>query len=291
MRKVLIIKTGYAETFLHDEWTRTSSLGDVLRTTTLLHLYKVYKDDEVTWLTDERAVPLLKGNPYIKRLLIWDALTLIQLQHEYFDVVINLEQVPGLAALADNISIDGNHQPQRFGYFFNNAVGVVGRRLRPDANWDSLFGIVGGKYNGEEYILGYKPKTEELNCIGLNYRVGDKWPEKAWKDRDGYNYRNWDNLHSMLYSDFVVERQPGDTNLYDYIDWINKCRFLVTCDSLGLHIAIALKKKVIALFGPTPVFKEAYGLGRQCIIAASGKMEDISVDVVYEGIKYILQYG
>ena len=65
----------------------------------------------------------------------------------------------------------------------------------------------------------------------------------------------------------------------------------MTCDSLGLHIAMALNKKVVALFGPTPVFKEAYGPGRQCIIAASGKMEDISVDVVYEGIKYILQYG
>ena len=40
-------------------------------------------------------------------------------------------------------------------------------------------------------------------------------------------------------------------NIEAYIDWINSCRLIVTNDSLGLHIALALGKKVVALFGPT----------------------------------------
>ena len=237
---------------------------------------------------------MLKHNPYIKRVLIWDALTLIQLQYEYFDVVINLEKVPGLAALADNIRSANimYEEPDRYGYWFNNITGEIGKRYKSGINWNAgLFGIVGKKYNNEQYILGYKPKTDELDLIGLNFMVGNKWPQKRWTNKNGFHMLNWIQLKDKLISKEIIEMQPEESDLYNYIDWINRCNLLVTCDSLGLHIAMALNKKVVALFGPTPVFKEAYGPGRQCIIAASGKMEDISVDVVYEGIKYILQYG
>lgn len=40
-------------------------------------------------------------------------------------------------------------------------------------------------------------------------------------------------------------------NIYHYIDWLNKCRIIVSNDSLGLHLVLALKKKVLGLFCPT----------------------------------------
>ena len=55
-RKVLIIKTGFSE-FLDRGISTTVSLGDVLICTSLLHLYK---QDEVTWVTDWMARRLLK---------------------------------------------------------------------------------------------------------------------------------------------------------------------------------------------------------------------------------------
>ena len=51
--KVLIIKLGYSET-LDGEIGKVTSLGDVLRSTVLLHLYK---DAHVTWLIDEISFP------------------------------------------------------------------------------------------------------------------------------------------------------------------------------------------------------------------------------------------
>src|SRR3990172_9144874 len=63
--KVLIIKLGYSETF-DKEISRISSLGDVLRSTVVLHLFK---NDDVAWLTDEKAAPLLYQNPFINRVL------------------------------------------------------------------------------------------------------------------------------------------------------------------------------------------------------------------------------
>jgi heptosyltransferase-2 len=48
----------------------------------------------------------------------------------------------------------------------------------------------------------------------------------------------------------------------EYFEWINSCRVLVTNDSFGMHIAMALKKKFIAIFGPTHCQENhLYGLG------------------------------
>ena len=49
------------------------------------------------------------------------------------------------------------------------------------------------------------------------------------------------------------------------MDWLNACRLIVTNDSLGMHLAIALKKKVVALFGPTSC-REVYLYGRGVIL-------------------------
>jgi hypothetical protein len=53
-KKVLIIKLGYSET-LDSALSLTTSLGDVLRTTVILHFFK---DWHITWLVDEKALPL-----------------------------------------------------------------------------------------------------------------------------------------------------------------------------------------------------------------------------------------
>ena len=99
MEKVLIIKLGYSET-LDPEIGTVPSLGDIVRTTPMLHCFK---DCNVTWLTDESAYPLLKDIPNIDRILLFNIVTVLQLQAEQFDIVINLEKVPGICALCDTI--------------------------------------------------------------------------------------------------------------------------------------------------------------------------------------------
>ena len=50
-------------------------------------------------------------------------------------------------------------------------------------------------------------------------------------------------------------------DIHPYIDWLNKSKLIITNDSLGLHLAIALKKKILGLFGPTHP-REIYFYGR-----------------------------
>jgi len=252
--KVLIIKLGYSETF-DKEVSRVSSLGDVIRSTVILHLFK---NDDVTWLTDEKAIPLLFSNPYLKRILTYDFTTVLQLQNEIFDVVVNLEKVPGICAMADTIKAW-----KRFGFRFNplsgvadcymfaeNAMEMVSNDIHKQSHnrtWqECLYDLFGIKWKGEEYVLGYTPSSKEEYDIGFNFRVGEKWPTKAWK------IDHWKQLEKLCGSKGLsVSWQEGVDNIYHYIDWLNKCRIIVSNDSLGLHLALALRKRVLGLFGST----------------------------------------
>ncbi len=308
--KVLIIKTGYSEILDDRNNSRWVSLGDVLRTTPLLNLYK---DKLVTWVSDIEAFPLLEGNPYIHRLLPYDFTTALQLESEEFDTVINLEKVPGICALSDKIKA----RRSRYGFRFNSqtgeaeaydkAIDILTVSSDPKEKKENkrtiqelLFEMVGEKWNGEEYILGYKPKKGTRYDIGLNTKTGQKWPTKAWSNE------KWNSLEERLKKEgFNVSRQDKQkkgilTDIKKYIDWLNSCDVIVSNDSLGLHLGIALKKKVIGLFGPTP-YKEIffYGLGKavypepspECMPCFKGEcergkncMEDIQIEKVYEEI-------
>ncbi len=263
MSKVLIIKLGYSET-LDKEIRTTTSLGDVLRTTVILNFLK---NEDVSWLVDEKAYPLLADNPRIKRILIFNLESVLQLQRERFDTVINLEKGPGICAFSDSINAW-----RRFGFRFDDTEGIaqaydgaekvlslcfdLEKKKDSPRHWqDALASMIGKRWEREEYIIGYKPKGSVKFDIGFNWAVGDKWPNKAWPDK------YWKKLGTLLKKKYSVSRQRGLNNLYEYMDWINSCNMIVTNDSLGMHLAIALKKKIVALFGPTSS-KEVYLYGR-----------------------------
>ena len=72
---------------------------------------------------------------------------------------------------------------------------------------------------------------------------------------------SWEDLKNLLSGEYSCSMQEGLGNIYEYMDWINSCRLIVTNDSLGLHIALALGKMVVVLYGPTNP-KEMFFYGR-----------------------------
>jgi len=77
-QKVLIVKLGFTETMDHSVSLDNVSLGDIFRTTAILHLFK---NDNITWLITQEGVPLLADNPYIKRILIYQKAIYISVSH------------------------------------------------------------------------------------------------------------------------------------------------------------------------------------------------------------------
>ncbi len=253
MRKVLIIKLGYSET-LDSSLSLIASLGDVLRTTVILHFFK---DDHVSWLVDEKARPLLEYNEYINKIWVYDSSTVSQIKKEKFDIIVNLEKLPEICLLADSLvtrdyfGFKFNRLNKGIQNFYTGSKRLI--ELTQDANkrrenkdcWQKILAeALGKEWNGEGYILGYKPKSEIKYDIGLNWTVGNKWTNKAWPKI------YWEKLENLIKDRYSISWQRGLNSLYEYIDWINSCRLIVTADTLGLHISLALNKRVVALFGP-----------------------------------------
>ncbi len=263
-KRVLIIKPGYSETLDPDE-SGIVSLGDILRTTVILHLYPP-EEFHVTWVVDQKGVSLLKGNPFIHRLLVINPFTPHLLLSEWFDIVINFEKEPGICAVSDRIpawrrygfrldphthtAVSYDHSDEALSF----ATNPNAKRTKIKSWSEVLYEMLGHHYEGQPYVLGYQPKSEVKYDVGFNHLIGAKFPLKRWPER------YWQTLEIDLRADYDVCWQQGTTDIEDYIEWIASCRLLVSNDSLGLHIALGLGKPVVALFGPT-ISSEVAGPG------------------------------
>ncbi len=249
--KILIIKTGLTETFDTSQVTQNVvSLGDVLRSTVILHLYHQH---EVSWLTSPEAFHLLDGMEELYDL----HLSLHEINLGKFDLVINLERSPDILVALKDFSSDKilgfvikDKQVTLKGREFTANLGEwLSRSHVMNINWcQKLFLLLGEQWSGENYLLPLKNislNRADLYDVGLNWQVGSKWPSKSWQKE------NWIQLEKKVNSSLSVTWQTGFDNLIEYMNWINSVKVLVTHDSLGLHIARALNKKILGLFGPT----------------------------------------
>jgi heptosyltransferase II len=273
-KKILVIKLGYSET-LDREQSLIPSLGDVVRTTPILWALKEkFPDSVITWLVAPEARPFLQGVPMIDRILEWNSFVPFQLMRERFDVLINLEKIPGVCGLVDMIDAW-----VKYGFRFDATTGDFGgyeqgesfieyirqkelEPSKPRKYWQqTLIEMLGVPWRQQEYVMAMADRPEPRWDVGLNYRVGAKWPDKTMPDD------HWKQLADLLASrGMSVSWQEGFADPASYIRWISSNRSIVTADSLGLHLAIGLRIPFVGLFGPTDsreVF--TYGRGRSIL--------------------------
>jgi len=118
--------------------------------------------------------------------------------------------------------------------------------------------------------------------IGLNTGAGGRWRWKKWT-KEGYVelinaiVRTYPDAHILLYGGpderernaELAKQAPGhltDTGtsntLREFAALIDLCDVLVTGDTMALHMALALGKRIVALFGPTSAAEiELYNQG------------------------------
>ena len=152
--------------------------------------------------------------------------------------------------------------------------------------------------------------------IGLNVGIGTKWPSKGWPlerweeliTRLGNNEFNLlllggpeevETFHKLEKKFDYVINTGLDNSLLEFAAIVELCDLVITADTLALHIATALEKKIIALFGPTSIHEiELYGKGIKLCSSEECKcyyrkyctedvscMEKISVDTVIDAIE------
>lgn len=106
------------------------------------------------------------------------------------------------------------------------------------------------------------------SIIGINVGRGRRWSTKQWPEEHFLKLIHiltgsyavvlfGGKLEQDLLEKLLAKSPPSvisagwDNSLSDFFALLNLCQVVVTSDTLALHTATGLKKKVVALFGPT----------------------------------------
>ncbi len=276
--RILIIKLG--------------ARGDVIRTTPLLHKFKTeYPNSEITWLTH---TPEFVPRKWVDRIMTFNLPNIVTLQAENFDLLINLDKDPEACALANIVAAktkkgywlhDGKPSPIDNDAVHKYMTGIDDTQNKTNTkNYiEEIFEICGYSWKGEEYILEMPPSKLHLPAfgkpvIGLSTGVGVRWKTRLWSVAHWIDLARklQENGYSVLLlggadeheQNLVIAEHSGATylghySLNDFVHLVNACDIVVTAVTMTMHIAIALKKKLLLFVNIFPQVEfELYGLGK-----------------------------
>lgn len=307
--KILIIKLG--------------AIGDVIRSTPIItRLLKLYPDAEIYWLTDfPEILP-----PEINRLK-FSFENAEKLRSYYFDIIYNIDKDLSACSLVNSIPakqkygfwmLDGKVSPINKYAEHKYLTGVFDNLSKENKKHyvQEIFEICNiGEFNNEEYLINYSGVERKNNkrIIGLNTGCSHRWNTRLWPEdywvslsneliEKGYEVRllggELEHNRNLRIKASSGANYFGYGDIEYFIDVINYCDLIVTQVTSALHIAIALKKKIVLMnniFNPNEFY--LYGLGKivqpetgcDCYYSPDCKrkrhcMKDISVDEILKTI-------
>ncbi|MEZ4742527.1 MAG: glycosyltransferase family 9 protein [Bdellovibrionota bacterium] len=274
------------------------AMGAVLRSTCLLPPLKhKYPTAHITWITYANAIPLLKDNPYIDRLLSLSHQSLALVQYLEFDLVLGVDKSLEAGSLVEHMKAK-----EKLGFGLNT-YGAI-RPLNKEASYQYDVGLD----DNLKFYQNQKPETQQLTesmclswerdpyvlqfnetekreivrrrqeivgshkgVIGYNTGCSLLYPNKkltiersielvkAWRTKfpdycvallgGKEDLERNRQIFDAFENDPMVVNTPTDQGLRSGMMWVDCCDLVFSGCSLGMHIAIALKKKVIAWFG------------------------------------------
>lgn len=274
--KILIIKLG--------------AIGDVIRTTPLIRKFKeIYKNSEIWWLT---LTPEVLPNE-VDFAIPFNFKNILVIEETSFDVAINLDKDKEACALISRISAkikkgyilkDGKCSPINKAAEHKYLTGLfddISKKNRKSYQ-EEIFEICGCKFNGEEYLLPpvqdkkWKlPKNKII--VGLNTGCGGRWTSRLWPDRYWIDLAR--RLKNKKYIPLLLGgEQEHEKNLKisrkskaiylgyfpidEFISLMNQCDVVISGVTMGMHIAIGLRKKLVLLNNIFNKYEfELYGRG------------------------------
>ncbi len=245
MTKILLIKTGAA--------------GDVVRTTVLLNALQ----GSITWVIESRYQDILPAwHPNLHRIVTLDN-AMTTLQHEIFDHTISLEEDAACALLASRIptkkltgiSLENKqltYTPDSAPWYDMSLVSLLGASCANEAKRRNtatfqqlLLSMFGLPFNGEQYCIYRNNHIRPVpKVIGIETRVGARWPNKGWS---GYPAL----ITKLKDLGYTIKQLEQRNSITDYLDDIAGCSFLISGDTLAMHVAIAYHIPSIAIFNCT----------------------------------------
>lgn len=282
--RILIIKLG--------------ALGDVIRTTPLIERFKKeYPGVHFTWLT---LSPAVLPKEEIDVIYKWELSSLYIIENSEYDIAINLDKDIEACMLLNNVKAkskfgytwkDGHIAPATIKAEHKLMTGFFDglSKANTKSYLEEIFEICHFDFRKEEYLINLNKEIAEKwqnkisslaegkAIVGLNTGCGPRWNTRLWSDE------SWQKLASLLkennyfpvflggeleheknvkMSNHANVHYPGHFSLEEFMAITNSCDIIVTQVSMMMHIATALKKKMVLcnnIFNPYEF--ELYGRG------------------------------
>ena len=281
---------------------KLGATGDVVRTTTLLRIL----EGEIIWITADENINMIKNAPQITACIPWSKRA--TLVNEDFELVINLEDSIEAAGFLYNIrykNLFGSylHKSGKIFYTESSAgwfdLSIISRYGKKKADelklqnrksyQERIFEGLDNQFRGEQYVL---PKTDKSGLIGdiaISPKSGNVWPMKNWE--------HYDKLALKLKMDgYKVNFLPKRNSLLEHVADVRNHRYLISGDSLPMHIALGSGIKCLTIFictSPWEIYY--YGLQKKIVSPNLSKYfyrrdfveeatRSISLEQVYEAV-------
>ena len=203
---------------------KLDALGDVVRSTALAEgIKRKYPDSQLTWVTQPEATFFIKNNSYVDRILKYNSETVSILQHEKFDIIINLDKDPKATSMIMSFTADeyrgyGLHEegypmPLNKGsiYHYDMCLDNWGAKTKNKLSYQELiYQIAEIEYKDEKPIINLDKEFNdtfrkmfyskhsikpEHKLILLNTGCGPVYPHKKW------TFEGFDKLIEYLLQD------------------------------------------------------------------------------------------
>lgn len=256
---------------------RLGAMGDVIHALPAAStLKRSFPSARLTWIIDPKWAPLLAGNPYVDRVLLLDRRswrsvreTWTALRSSRFDIALDLQ---GLVKSALIARISG--APQRVGFERSEAREPLAallytRKVSPrsahftDRCIEVAQAAVGSTGVSREFPMpagvpeGDLPRGPFILASPLAGWTAKQWPDEYYEELaaglrdDGYTLV----LNGAAGARAMLERIRGVhvhvSGIEGLIDATRRATAVVGVDSGPLHLAAALGKPGVAIFGPT----------------------------------------
>jgi ADP-heptose:LPS heptosyltransferase len=268
-KKILIIKLG--------------AMGDVIRTTPLLHRFReMYPNSSISWIT---LFPDVLPPKMIDNIYKWNESSIYIAQNKEWDIAINLDKEEETCMLLANINAktkygftwdNGHIAPATPAAEHKLITGFFDHISKENKKHylEEIFEVCNLQFQDEPYFLNYdkdlgetwKKRFESLaqgkKIIGLNTGCGERWQTRLWPtelwtelindlQREAYfpivlGGPQEDKIN-RYFSEQTGCHYPGTFSLKEFFAITSACDLVVTQVSMMMHIAIALKKKMILM--------------------------------------------
>jgi len=264
---------------------KLGALGDVINTLPLVISLKSHLKARIHWLVAPLSYPIVSQHPYVDRTIVFDKNQTLpslkevkkQVGAQTFDITIDLQRTmkSSLFCLASKsrrrIGFDRMRCKElswMFPFERIPASKTVTHMVFQYLEFASYLGVPKDDIRWEIQISGKRPGIVPENYIVLN--IGATKSSNKWTPEGFASLINAVQQRFALASVITGGKEDvemantimaishgeginlvGKTTLNELKDVLNYAKAVVTCDTGPMHLAAALGKEVVALFGPS----------------------------------------